>query len=477
MPPKKSRVPQGRPLRDEDLSPENRKAAREIWADQGNMKTKLNETISAASKSVRAHPNAVAAQKRRAETAQTLLDSGKIKDKPITMSGAVAHRVKLLHESTAAARSEGNSAPPGTAWYWEHAKAIEDAGKQYGFDRETAIRATTPLSAQNPPETERKTGAALMDIVANQDRHTVELPADLHAAVSAKSKTLGGAALPESMKGKVVTASNLSAQQLSALAAVSVDHEKKGKTVNTTMDLSAIRGARAPVPVANSIEYLRGERSAESLVDPLSAPKVASYTANTLEAHHDNPEYHEYYTRVHHLTHGDPNQGVMDLWGLRHSNEGMLSADRDTAEDSWMQAINTRQPLESIGRTSPAKFAASDPQIADPGKATKTSPVTGETAHPSGQVSAAAVIHSQSNKATRLAAARVPVQMGDETTHLPAPVMQELPWMRARIIAGKAPELNPPKAAKSAKAKPGGSSVIKGLEVGQLFNDKRYKKK
>ena len=455
----KSIIPEGRPLRAEDLNDENTEAARQTWAAQGNVRSHLPDVIADATKSNRANPSAQKKNARRKEIAEDLLKRSDVQDKPITMSGAVNNRVSLFQQAVEHARHHGLAVPQGTGWYWDHAKAIEDAGRQFGFDRETAIRATTPLSAQNNPETERRGGAALMDLVANQHKYTVELTPELHKAVSEKatSKGWGGTALPDSMKGKTVSASDLSSKQLTALASVSKDHEEKHGKINTDIDVAGMRSVRGPGPAAKSIEFLRGERSAKDLVNPLTAPKIASYTERTLSAHYDDPAYGEYMLRLHHYTHGNPNQGVLDLYGLRHSDEGMLSSKADTAEDSWMQAISTGQPLESTDGVSPAKFAASDSKLADPGSAHKRSPVTGKTAHPSGQVSGAAIIHSQNNLATRTAAAQNPVQMGGETANLPATAMQEVPWMQARIIADKADELKKP------------------VEQPQLFRDRRSK--
>jgi len=441
--PKKKVASQATPdrvLQLEDFTPAQQRTAQSIWRDQGKVKSHLSAAHAVVDRMiVSSNPH----QQTKGKHLKNSLDlvSPHLTDKPITLEGATQNRVALLHDAIRRARQDPTSSS-GAGWYYQHNAAIAGAGAAAGFDAGKSIRSTTPLSAQNAPETERRAGAAVQDLVGHQDTHTFHLTPEWHRAASAAAVKLGGAPIPAHHVGTAVSARDLSPEQLTGLVTSSKGEENAGRPAKSSVDMSAIRATRLGSEVARSIGYLRGSVPAKALVNVHTAPKIGSYTKATLDATPNTPEHDEYIHRVHHLMHEDPNQGAFDLWKLRQSHAGLLSANHDTAEDSWMQAVSTGQPLAKVqgarGRgLSPAKFAASTKGLAEPGGAPKKS-AAGVSVHPDPGVKGVTAIHALNNAATRRAAAAIPIRMGDTVTHLPSVAAQELTWTEARRQAGKA---------------------------------------
>ena len=446
---KRTKAPD-RVLQLEDFTPAQRRTAQAIWRDQGNVKSHLDQArrlVESKIGSANAHQR-IQGKHLQSSLAQV---APHFTNRPITLEGATQARVQLLHDAVERSHQDPQASAGG--WYYQHHTALAASGAAARLGPVESIRSATSLSAQNAPETERAAAAGVHDLVGNEGAHTFHLTPTWHAAASAAAVKLGGDPIPARHVGAVVRAQELSPQQLVGLVNTSKGEEAEGRPAESSVDMRAIRSARNGRMVANSIAYLRGSLPEEALVNPHSAPKIASYTQATLDAAPNTPEHDEYMHRVHHLLHQDPNQGAFDLWGLRQSHAGLLSADHDTAEDSWMQAVSTGQPLAKVpgsrGRgVSPAKFAASVAGLADPSKAPKRSRL-GVTVHPDPRVGGVTAVHALNNAATRQAAAAVPVRMGETVTHLPAVAAQEVVWTEARRQAGKAYDYQDPHSSSS----------------------------
>jgi hypothetical protein len=136
-----------------------------------------------------------------------------------------------------------------------------------------------------------------------------------------------------------------------------------------------------------------------------------------------------------------------DIRSQRQSDEGALSPEAHTAEDTWMHAISTRQRPESVrgeqqkggSGSSISKTAASDPNLSSERRMSKTSP-QGTKVMPHPDVQGAALNHAVNNYTTRKAAGRL--------GGLPATMVQEVPWTEERIRAGKDPEYSKEMAAR-----------------------------
>lgn len=451
-------APEGRALRFEDLDPEGREAAKANWRQVGNIRSRLEGAVSAAQATLdnpANNPHYREKAGHRLSSLETIAPH--LKDIPMTMEGATRERLKKVQAGAERSREEGRQTIRGAGWYFDHHRQIRDAAVATGTDVHRAIVATTALSPQNSPERERAAGAAIMDMVANQHRHTVHITRELRAAVN---RTVGkGRALPASMVGQHVSLGQLDASHIAAIGSHNARLRDKGHPVRSTADFNstgALVGGGANVEKA--IRHLRGEISEEQTINPHSSPKVWSYKEATKASEPGTAQHGEYMIRMHQATGTEvPGQVAMDLYGLRGSHEGVLSPDQHTAEDTWMHSISTRQRPEIVegskGRgVSPAKFAATDKNLAGSDVVSKK-PLgkEGPTLPPDPRVGGSAVTHAMNNAATRAAARRSTIDMGDTTVHMPAIGVQETAWTEQRIQAKKDPEY---KEEQRAKAKP-----------------------
>lgn len=403
--------------------------------------------------------------------------------------------------------------PEGTGWYFSHHAEIASAAREHGIDRDRAITATTAMSPENSPTIERRAGRAMMDMVGHQDEHTVHVTPELHARANEKigGSDLKGQAMPDDWVGKHVKLSDMRSEHIAGVAAVAAEMRKKGRPVQSTAPFEDLGAARKAGPARRAIEHLRGERSEEDTIDPHSAPKVWSYKETTKESVPGSATHLEYLARGMDFQRGKGQQRrtprgmhaetepqrtgrqaqaaslhqqagaaqpgsteqalahlklgalglrqtragrttIPDIRPQRKSQEGVLSPQAHTAEDTWMHSISTEQDPRSVkaggprSRTSIAKTAASDPDLASEKRMGKTAS-TGEKVAPEGRIGNAALNHALNNYATRSAA----TQLG-----LPATMTQETGWSEQRIRADKSPEYKRQQAERSLPRQPPG---------------------
>jgi hypothetical protein len=350
-----------------------------------------------------------------------------------------------------------------------------------------AITATTALSPQNDPETELKGGAALLDMVGNQRKHTVRITPELRQHTAARIAKMGGPEIPKEWEGKDVRISRLHSSHIASIASSNVPL-RKTQPVQSTANFDALGALRRADEIKKGVEHLRGERSEEKTIDPHSSPKVWSYKESTKNSVPGSKTHLEYLARgmdyqakgpegvqaseatpagfreeapaerlartrahveagaageegfgsarhalaSHRATMATLGQGppsLPDIRPMRRSQEGVLSHEAHTAEDTWQQAISTRQTPRSFGASSVAKTVASTEGLASEKQMTKTAK-SGATVAPDPRIGGNALNHAINNYATRLAARHL---------HLPATMVQETGWTEERIQADKDP--------------------------------------
>jgi len=188
---------------------------------------------------------------------------------------------------------------------------------------------------------------------------------------------------------------------------------------------------------------LRGETPTHEAIDPHTSSKVWSYHEAIKNAKPGTAVHEEYLTRAQTALHEMPGQQTMDLYGIRHSTEGILNPKGHTAEDTWMNAVSSGQQMEglSAGRhvVSPAKVVGSEKSIVT---VPKTGIVKGEKVpiHPSPHVTGEGIRHAWNNDATIRAAE----QLSKATdVQVPSVLAQETSWTEARRVAGKDEEYAP----------------------------------
>lgn len=440
-------APKDRALQYEDLDPEGKRAAREQWQEMGKVATRHSEAVAAARQGATSENPQYAKKMGHRESSLGTIGPH-LQDKPMSLRTASAARVRYAQAGRERARAAGGGDLGGSDWFFTHHNLIREAGREHGFPARQAITATTNLSPLNSPETERKAGRASMRLAA--EPHTVHITKDLHAATAGPIKKMKGPSMPTSYIGKEMKVEDLHPTHVAAIGSVNARMRNKGKPIQTSAPgaFTDLGATRLSEEVGRSVAHLRGDIPEEQVISPHGGPKVWSYKKSTQEAVPGSAEHGEFTTRLHHWIHGDPNQGVLNLWGLRHSEQGILSSGREpdtahTPEDTWMQAISTRQTPANVGGrgrgVSVAKVAGSDPKLAAADAMRKSSP-SGATVADDPRIGGTAINHALNNKATRMASQSLKIQMGGETANMPARALHPMAWTEIRRQADKDPE-------------------------------------
>jgi hypothetical protein len=453
MPKKRPGAPEGRAVQYEDLDPEGRRAARENWAEMGKVASRHGAAVAAArsAQATSTNPEYVKKMGHRVSSLEAV--GPHLEDKPMTLQGAAAERHKYITAGKERARAAGpaEGGLGGADFYFDHHRLIREAGRQHGFGAHEAITATTGLSPLNAPSTERTAGAAAMKLTA--EPHTVEVSPELHRATQGSIKRMskpweaeGRGKVPPLPKGESKI-EDLHPVHIAAIGSVTAKMRNQGKPVQSSAPeaFTAMGATRLSDEMARSIGHLRGDIPESEVISPHGAPKVHTYKETTKAAVPGSAEHGEFSVRMHHFIHGDPEQHALDLWGLRHSNEGVLSSNNPTVEDTWMNSISTRQkPLNILGTkgrgVSVVKTAGSDPKLAGAEGMRKKSPTSDATVAEDPRITGTGIVHALNSKASRMAANKVKIQMGSETTNLPSVAGHAMAWTEVRRQAEKDPD-------------------------------------
>lgn len=381
-------LPTDRPIQwRKDLDREGRKSFGEHYEKTlSTMATNVGpaaEKLYAAADRAEARGKQESAASSRKSADRLMAAAPGLKDKPVTMAGAVSERVK--HFKNGMIRSHEEGVDSGVGWYFGHHGAISGSVQRHGGDLNDAIDAAAVMSPQNDPNSER-------------------------AAIDARLARNAGH--PYSEK----------------------DMKKSGT------DKQGVRGD----------EILSGDRllMAQGGVPPEGVnasygPKIKTYADTTKKAVPGTDVENEYMQRGAHVKavlNGQQMRGqeYLDLYGLKESREGILDPEGNTAGDSWMNAVSTRQqmaPLKSgPGRgVSPAKAVAdADFVLKEGGKAAG---YPGEA-----NVGRRELVHSWNNEADIRAANKIGNMVGmvdsQGRSTVPSVTAQEVVWHEGRRVAG-----------------------------------------
>jgi hypothetical protein len=497
------------------MDPETEKAVRENWAAMGMARGHVAEAKQKAQEQA-VNPNIKeeGREKGRKRIKALAAIEPHVQDIPITQEGATQARVQRTRQARARAKKIGPltdpqtgwkmpEVPEGSGWYFSHHADIASAGDQHGFSKEQAITVTTNMSPENHPEIEKRAGRAIMNMVAGQDDHTVHVTPELHSVVNQRLKgsDLQGAPMPANWKGQHVKLSDMDAKHIAAIGSVAAHmREEKQQPVQSTAPFEDLGAARKAKNAFKGIEYLRGQRSLEDVIDPHSAPKLWSYRQNTLDSVPGSAAHLEYMARAQDYQRGGqkgvaqgrrtpqgfhPDTGadklarmsaqaakppagspearlsalqlsaagirrhpsgqhtLPDYRPLRQSDEGILAKDRPTAEDTWMQSISTQQDPRSVregGEPGEAKgrsgSSIAKTLVSDPDLAS-------DKRMRKSSVSSEAKVATDGrvkNAALRHAVENHATRQAAHQIGMPATFTQEVPWSEQRIRADKSPE-------------------------------------
>lgn len=359
-----------------------------------------------------------------------------LKDRSVSLRSATKARTDLVRGSADRARVEsqpdldGEGEPirgsglgggsrlraAGVGWYYDHHSHLAGVSESTGVDKDRVITASAVMSPMNSPANELSAVGAL----AHLHTHDPELSLSPTAR-----RSLG-------VKSRSIRFSALSESQAASIG----DPELRSHITGVDADvLGNVAKGGTRENVAKAIGVLRGSVAPEEAINPHSSAKVWGYRDSIQQAVPGTAEHEEYMTRANTALFEMPGQQTMDLFGLRGSREGMFDPKKNTAEDTWQNAISSGQQLEGInaGRhdISPAKFVGSDKAMTTMGKT-----LEGVSAHPSGAIGAESLRHAWNNEATIRSARQL--SRGTDV-NVPNTVAQEVAWTEARRRAGKDP--------------------------------------
>ena len=344
---------------------------------------------------------------------------------PITHEGAAEHRYSLVRAGVE--RSTAEDLPTGHHWYFEHNRRLSNVSRLTGHSHDAVVAASAVMSPQNNPEQE------LTSVTALAMAH-----ADPNASVTIPKSLAREHPIFNDFAGRSVHPSQLTPHQMAHLSTVGV-REQVQTSGNVNLDAMAKGGVKENVTKA--IQVLRGHVAPHEAIDPRTSPKVWSYHKNIAEARWGTPEHHEFGRRMGSATgtwgRGEiAGQQEMQMFPeLKGATHGILDPRGHTAEDTWQQAISTRQQLESVNipgragrarRQSPAKFTVGEGGSANQKMLRSPVGMTG--------VGQSATMHAWQNRATQMAAERLSAESGEI---IPAVGVQAGGWTEARRQAGK----------------------------------------
>lgn len=367
------------------------------------------------------HPTQVSARKRY-EKAAPLAES-----KPMSLESMTQNRVDSFMRALTGPHRLPHEAYTGDEFYFEHRGMVDEAHAQVNAPHipiENALASAARLSVRTKPEQEKQSVHGLLsahahgsvdfnpEMVAGLSKHGVKVPAELHG------KTIPFAETPAHI---------VSSFHKPAIRAVAQPHVQ-----NANLDAISKTGT------AKNLEEGHRAMQGQNFPSPTKNPKQWAYQKAHERAIPDSPEHGEYQMRKMHLgrvARGEEssNQMMFDFYGLRDSNEGVLSNQMAMPEDSWMNAISYDQPAK-------IKKAAGDVNLSTKTGTTKRGRKL-SVGEGIGAIEPASIQHALNTEATSRAAKQVQETLGIDFT-VPAMMVQEGTWAETRRDLGKDSEYN-----------------------------------
>lgn len=401
-----------RPLHFEDLTKQGREVVTHNLNEAGR---NLPMNFAARAQVLKEEVEDPATEPKRLESATAELNTVQaiqphLRPRSVSIDLAAGRRQNFYHRAVSEAQSNGGL-PTGTGWYYGHHADISRDAKKHGVDVDRAIVASAVMSPANDPNNEKIAVGAMMDAYANRSVHVTPKIA----------KHLAGKGVPvdPAHVGQRVPFAQLHPHALPVLAST----EMEGK-VDTDADLGGVRHGGVTRHQRNAADVLSGAVHHDDAINPISAPKVFSYSKNIRRAVPGTAEHSEYLFRVADRVR-PPQQDTLDLTGLANSKQGLLDPNSETAEDTWQHAITMGQVNRHTTPGSGTNVMKTAGTLAPGTLRKKTTSIDNikVTAHPSGMVKTASLQHAFNNRATRLAAAREGV---------PPVNIQEVGWTKSR---------------------------------------------
>tara|TARA_Y100000034_G_scaffold136162_1_gene211176 strand:- start:44 stop:1276 length:1233 start_codon:yes stop_codon:yes gene_type:complete len=401
------------PLMAEDLPKKSLKKARDSMREYGATVTDRVDSAIATAAAAKLKTSSTSGTRLKAARREMALKdiAPVIKDIPWSVERMANRKMDMIKSGVERSREAGENLR-GAGWYFEHHRDVRDAAPE--TDMDVASAASAGLSPQSDPKKD-------------------EIPSlrSIHSALGSEQLELQ--VKPQFGPETYDRAGTTPGQRLTVADATT------DQLATTNIGKSTVQNMR------RAIGALRGEVPPDEVN---RRGKAKSYQLSIRDAVPDTPEHLDYMGVAHHLVHGDPNQGMLMFDKAEpgdYPRESMMSPDRTTAEDTWMEGISTGQRMAYTGKQgrlrSPAKRIVDSDSPMDPSKlGLEKLGVAKKDIGTVGNIIANDVTHAIQNMATRRAAAKMGTisfnQFG-ENIAMPAVMAQEVSWVEAREQAGE----------------------------------------
>lgn len=352
--------------------------------------------------------------------------------------GFVQNRVGGFMNALTGSTRLPNEAYAGQGFYHENRQEVADTLEKNpsNLTLKNALGAAGALSTRNTPEREK---ATTKELLKGHSRGSVSMTEGLNEATKNYDKDASAVLegrraafqIPTELLGKNMEFKDVPGEVVAAISSPYA-RERGSQEHVTGVDLTEMGRTGMHGNRARAQDMLRSGAK----TDPHGNPKHAGYVESHALA---TPESRgEFDLRGMHLgkvARGEVagSQGMFDFYGLRGSNEGVLSNEAPTAQDSWMKAVSYNNPQgsykaageTSLGKKTLVKNGVKRPTIGG-----------GNT-----QFTSAGIEHAVHHQATVDAAKQVQSDLGVDFT-VPSIMLQEGTWADARRNSGDDPAFN-----------------------------------
>lgn len=347
--------------------------------------------------------------------------------KPITIESMAKNRSDSFMRALSGSHRLPEEDYAGEEFYFKHRKeidAIREEAQSPDIPLNRVLGATARLSVRTTPEAEKASAKGLLEA---HSRGSVNFNPEMVEALSSS-----GVDVPSELHGKEIPFSQTPSHLVKAMVNPSVRPNVAPHLKNVNLDEISKSSMATNIQLAH--ESLQGNR----LPSPTVNPKQFSYQNAHDLAVPETPEHGEYRMRKMHMgqvARGEqsPNQLMFDFYGLRNSNEGILSNNLPMPEDSWMNAVSYDQP-------EPIKKAAGDITLGSKTGKTKRGREL-SVGKGNKDITPLGIQHALNSEATSRAAKTVQETLGLDYT-VPAMMIQEGTWAETRRESGGDAEYN-----------------------------------
>jgi len=346
-----------------------------------------------------------------------------VEAKPLSMEDMTNARKNSFMNALAGTSRLPEEDYSGQEFYFKHSDDLRETAGTGNIPPSRLLDATARLSIQTQPAQEK---ASMRALAHAHEYGSVHFSPELVSTLSSV-----GTQVPEELHNQKVAFRDLSPDVVHKLTDPSIRHIVQPHAHG--VDITNMAKTSMRTNLAQAHAALQGKP-----LDPFKNPKLHSYARAHDLATSGTPEHGEYQMRAMNLgqvARGEqsPNQLMFDFYGMRNSNEGILSNNLQTANDSWMLANQYQQPQE-------IRKAAGDVILKKKTGTTKRGRKLSVGAGDA-SITPEGIQHAVGNKATTNAAKELQTELGVDYT-IPAVTVQEGVWADERRMAGGDVEFN-----------------------------------